>query len=215
MTATMMNGNARTAARQAWAESGGTITGTELAARFGKSERWGRMQIAAARQDGTVDVAEPAAPRPAVEAAKPAARPAPASATPRRRGSPPPLLVTGSVAAVAVVATVAAVVSYSHIRDLAVAAGAGWRADILPLSLDGMVAACTFCLVVDRRRGKIGHPLAWSGIALGLIGSVAANVLAVVPGLVGLELVAAVLAGFPPVALAMSAHLLVRILAER
>jgi len=213
MTATMMNGNARTAARQAWAESGGTITGTELAARFGKSERWGRMQIAAARQDGTVDVAEPAAPLPAVEAAKPAARPAPA--VPRRRGSPPPLLVTGSVAAVAVVATVAAVVSYSHIRDLAVAAGAGWRADILPLSLDGMVAACTFCLVVDRRRGKIGHPLAWSGIALGLIGSVAANVLAVVPGLVGLELVAAVLAGFPPVALAMSAHLLVRILAER
>jgi hypothetical protein len=142
---------------------------------------------------------------------KPATGPATAPATakrdgsrqPARRGKTPPPLVTGTIVAVAVVAAVAAVVSYSHIRDLAVSAGAGWR-------------ACTFALVVDRKRGsKFGHPLAWAGIAVGLVGSVAANVLAVVPGLADPQVVAAVLAWFPPVALAVSAHLLVRTLADR
>jgi hypothetical protein len=212
MAETMTNGNAAAAARRLYNESGGTITGKELAAELGMSERWGRLQIAAARQNGTASVATapadqvPVPQRSAVDTAKPPAH---------RRGKVPAPLVTGTIVAVAVVAAVAAVVSYSHVRDLAVAAGAGWRADILPLSLDGLVAAATCTLVLDRRRGRAGHPLAWAGIVVGLVGSVAANVLAVIPGLVDLRVVAGVLAGFPPVALAVSAHLLVRTLADR
>jgi hypothetical protein len=49
----------------------------------------------------------------------------------------------------------------------------------------------------------------------GLMGSVAANVMAVVPDLVDLQVVAAALAGFPPVASTMSTHLLVRTTAAR
>jgi hypothetical protein len=57
--------------------------------------------------------------------------------------------------------------------------------------------------------------LAWAGVALGLAGSLAANVLAVDPELVSLRAVRWTLAGYGPAALAVSGHLLMRMLSDR
>lgn len=202
------NGQASTAerARQVWAETGGNITGAEMARRLGVPERTGSYHVSRLRkQTGNPPAPTAATPQPTGNR-----RPA----TPRNRQAAtqdvPVLLTVGTRAAVAVVAVVAGLLSYSHIRNLAIAAGSGWEADILPLSLDGLVAACTFTLVHDRRTGRGGNPLAWAGIVVGLIGSVAANVIAVDPSIVDLRVVAQVLAAFPPLALAVSAHLLVQ-----
>ena len=252
----MAPAEAQAHARDAWRASGGRMTGAELATRYGRSERWGRQQIAAARTEepaaaGTLsehDIAVPATTgtttaepgtlpvgRPAVNGTPGAAS---ADRTPTRRqatapaeavgeqaahkaGRPPeevavplPLLAV-TVAAVVIVTAVCAVVSYCHIRDLARLAGMGGLAGWLPLGVDGLVVAASCSLIVDRRLGRPGHALAWAGAALGLAGSLAANVLAVDPDLVSLRAIRWALAGYSPAALAVSGHLLFRMLGDR
>jgi hypothetical protein len=237
--------DAQEQARDAWRRSGGRLTGAELARRYGRSERWGRLQIAAAREDaggadgGTGDTraqptsdaanngtARPAPPLPPAAGparpARPLAKRTPSPATPRRNGKGPaqaadvplPLLAV-TAAAVVVVTVVCAVVSYSHIRHLARTAGMGSLAGWLPLGVDGLVVAASCSLIVDRQLGRPGHPLAWAGVALGLAGSLTANVMAVDPTLVSLRAVRWALAGYGPAALAVSGHLLFRMLGER
>jgi hypothetical protein len=233
-------------ARDEWRRAGGRITGAELARRFGRSERWGRQQIAAAR---AADAATPDSPygsgdlpsasdpaagsgarasangsRPAVSPGSGAARPARPNGTgsgtrPAGKGRQParvplPLLAV-TAAAVVVVTLVCAVVSYCHIRDLARQAGMGGLAGWLPLGVDGLVVAASCSLIVDRQLGRPGHALAWTGVALGLAGSLTANVLAVDPTLVSLRAVRWTLAGYGPAALAVSGHLLFRMLGDR
>jgi Protein of unknown function (DUF2637) len=225
-------------ARNAWRRSGGRLTGAELGRRYGRSERWGRQQIAAARADrdgnGGPESAPPAtsgtastAPvlRPDGSAARPArangsgttgtARPARTGTAPQQPAGVPLPLLAATAAAVVVVTVVCAVVSYSHIRDLARAAGMGGLAGWLPLGVDGLVVAASCSLIVDRQLGRPGHALAWAGVALGLAGSLAANVMAVDPALVSLRAVRWVLAGYGPAALAVSGHLLFRMLGDR
>jgi hypothetical protein len=229
-------------ARDAWRAAGGRLTGAELARRYGRSERWGRQQIAAARTEtngtasGTTTVPGSPAPapggttgtpsaaalvppgtapaRPAGPAASNGTRPAPAPERRQPGGVPVPLLAV-TTAAVVVVTVVCAVVSYSHIRDLATTAGMGGLAGWLPLGVDGLVVAASCSLIVDRQLGRPGHALAWAGVALGLAGSLAANVLAVDPALVSLRAVRWALAGYGPAALAVSGHLLLRMLGDR
>lgn len=225
-------------ARQAWREAGERLTGAELGRRYGRSERWGRQQIAAARTDhngnGSSESAAPAiggtpSTAPALPPGGSVARSARANGTgttgtarPARTGTAPkqpagvPLpLLAATAAAVVVVTVVCAVVSYSHIRDLARAAGMGGLAGWLPLGVDGLVVAASCSLIVDRQLGRPGHALAWAGVALGLAGSLAANVMAVDPALVSLRAVRWVLAGYGPAALAVSGHLLFRMLGDR
>jgi hypothetical protein len=223
-------------ARDAWRAAGGRLTGAELARRYGRSERWGRQQIAAARGEpdgngsvpaapgaraaGTPTSTAAAGPAPPVRAG--AARPAPPRAAGNRpapkgrqpAGVPLPLLAA-TVAAVVVVTVVCAAVSYSHIRELARVAGMGGLAGWLPLGIDGLVVAASCSLIVDRQLGRPGHGLAWTGVALGLAGSLAANVLAVDPDLVSLRAVRWTLAGYGHAALAVSGHLLFRMLGDR
>ena len=229
-------------ARDTWRAAGGRLTGAELARRYGRSERWGRQQIAAARTEAealdgnrTPDSGTAAVPPPAgaagtgtpstapplpsrAGAARPAARHG-TQARPARKGRQPagvslPLLAV-TVAAVVVVTVVCAVVSYSHISELARVAGMGSLAGWLPLGIDGLVVAASCSLIVDRQLGRPGHALAWTGVALGLAGSLAANILAVDPELVSLRAVRWTLAGYGPAALAVSGHLLMRMLGDR
>jgi hypothetical protein len=127
----------------------------------------------------------------------------------------PLALLVVTAAAVVVVTLVCAVVSYTHIRDLAEQAGMGSLSGWLPLGIDGLVVAASCSLIVDRHLDRPGHPLAWAGVALGLAGSLAANVLAVDLDLVPLRAVRWVLAGYGPAALAVSGHLLFRMLGDR
>lgn len=100
------------------------------------------------------------------------------------------------------VAVTVALLSASHIIDLAIAAGHGWRAWLSPVALDGLAVAALLAWSAGRHRF-----VAAIGIAAGVAGSVAANVLAVRPELVDMADVSAVLAAFPPVALAVVIHL--------
>src|SRR5688572_9754704 len=110
-----------------------------------------------------------------------------------------------TVLAVVTVALVAAAASYEHMRLLAAAAGEGWRAWLLPLSVDGLVIAASMAMLVRRRAGEAAGPLAWLSLLLGVGASLAANVAAAEPTVQG-RLVAA----WPPVALLLAYELLMQ-----
>ncbi len=99
-----------------------------------------------------------------------------------------------AMTSVAVVATVAAIVSYSHMHDVAARAGEGWRSWIEPLSVDGLLVGASQ-VVAARRRAW----LAWVAVAVGLLVSLAANLAAAGP-----DLMSRLVAAWPAVALALS-----------
>lgn len=203
----LSDADARILARQDFVESGGQLTGKELAERYGRSAKWGQNQAAAARAelDGRAAVPRPAAPVPVPRHA-PAALPAVPKAKPAaRKGSTSVARQRVTAAAVTLVAVVAAAASYSHMHALAVEAGEGAMARVLPLSVDGLVVAATMTLLSARRAGRRAGALPWLALLLGLGASLAANVAAAEPTVVG-RLVAA----WPPVALALSFELLLR-----
>lgn len=111
------------------------------------------------------------------------------------------------VVAVAAVAAVAAVVSFDHMRALASDAGEGWKAWILPISVDGMLVSASLVMLTRKRAGQPVGALSWIGLVLGLLVSLAANVAAAEPTLIG-RLVAA----WPPVALGLSYELLLTLI---
>lgn len=116
-----------------------------------------------------------------------------------------------SAGAVVAVAFVAAVASYTHMLDLARHAGEGRLALLLPISVDGLVVAGSTTMVVRRGRGRGGGWLAWLAVGLGIGVSLAANVVAADPTLVDTDYVRRVIAGWPPVALAISAELAIQL----
>jgi hypothetical protein len=110
-----------------------------------------------------------------------------------------------TTASVLAVATVAAVASYEHMRALAAVAGEGWRAWLLPVSVDGLAVAASMTMLVRRRSGQRAGVLPWVALLLGLGASLAANVAAAEPTMVG-RLVAA----WPPVGLLLAYELLLQ-----
>jgi hypothetical protein len=110
-----------------------------------------------------------------------------------------------TTAAVLAVAAVAAVASYEHMRALAELAGEGWRAWLLPISVDGLAVAASMTMLVRRRVGQPSGALPWTALLLGLGASLAANVAAAEATLQG-RLVAA----WPPVALLLAYELLMQ-----
>lgn len=107
--------------------------------------------------------------------------------------------------AVAIVAAVAAVVSYAHMQQVAQAAGEGWRSHLLPLSVDGLLIAAAMSMVVARLHGKDPSPLAWLALTLGIVASLAANVAAAEP-----TWEARLVAAWSPLALALALELLMQ-----
>jgi hypothetical protein len=77
--------------------------------------------------------------------------------------------------AVVTVALIAAVVSYSHMHDLAASVGEHWRSYLIPISIDGMIVAASMTLLTRHRAGLKGSALAWIALIGGVIASVAAN----------------------------------------
>jgi hypothetical protein len=110
-----------------------------------------------------------------------------------------------TTAAVLSVALVAAIASYEHMRALAEIAGEGWRSWLLPISVDGLAVAASMTMLVRRRAGARSSSLAWTALLLGLGASLAANVAAAEPTVVG-RLVAA----WPPLGLLLSYELLMQ-----
>lgn len=99
------------------------------------------------------------------------------------------------------VLAIAAVVSYTHLRDVWVASGSPWP-DVGPLLVDGLFAAAWLRM---RRRRREGGPvgwLAWSALGLALVATVAGNLAA--PWVHGrTDVLAYVVAAWPAVAFAL------------
>jgi hypothetical protein len=82
-----------------------------------------------------------------------------------------------TIAAVLMLAVIAAVVSYSHMYELALRNGEPeWRAALFPLSVDGMIVAASMNLLSDARNGRKGGLLPWTLLIVGSGASLAANV---------------------------------------
>ncbi len=191
-------------AQEAWRASGGGLSAAQLGQRFDRSERWGRQQIAAARQeDGTAPAATiPAALPPALPAAAddPAPLPMRQPPEPDRQPNLPHddrwwnrwALVAGRLG----VLGVAAALSYSHMRQLVLdAGGEPWQATLWPLSVDGLLVVALVTLQRARREGG-STAAAWAALVAALAASLAANVASAQPTALG-----RFVAAWPPLAL--------------
>jgi hypothetical protein len=109
-----------------------------------------------------------------------------------------------AVAGVGTVAVSAAVISYSHVMELARRAGetrmATW---LLPLSIDGAIAAAVAVILAASRAGRRPRGLTWLLLALGLAASLAANIASAHP-----TVTARAVAAWPPLALAVGVEVL-------
>ncbi|MFG1708799.1 DUF2637 domain-containing protein [Nonomuraea sp. M3C6] len=102
-----------------------------------------------------------------------------------------------TTAAVALLAGIAAVVSYGHMHELAIRHGEDpWAAALVPLSVDGMIIASSMSILYASRHGRRGSPLAWTLLIVGSLASLGANVAVADP-----SLIARIVAAWPSFAL--------------
>jgi Protein of unknown function (DUF2637) len=150
------------------------------------------------------------APAPASAAPPLTAAPTPAAAVADQPGpvsvAPAPRWVRRTTTAgVLVVALVAALGSYEHMRALGVEVGEGWRAGLLPFSVDGLGVVAAMTMLVRRWAGQPVGFLAWAALILSLGVSLAANVAAAEP-----TIEARLWAAWPPIGLLMAIELLMQ-----
>lgn len=109
-----------------------------------------------------------------------------------------------AILGVATVAATAAVISFSHVQALARTAGepelTAW---LLPLSIDGAIAAAAAVVLADSKSGRRTTFLTWLMLALGLAASLAANIASAQP-----TWTARAVAAWPPIALALGIEVL-------
>jgi hypothetical protein len=111
-----------------------------------------------------------------------------------------------TTASVVLLAAIAAIVSYRHMHELVVRHGeTAWTASVLPLSVDGMIAASSMALLADSRHGRRSGILPWALLVAGSVASLAANVAVAEPTPVG-----RLIAAWPSFALIGSYELLMR-----
>jgi hypothetical protein len=105
---------------------------------------------------------------------------------------------------VVVLAAIAAVVSFGHMRELALRHGEPWwSATLIPLSVDGMVVAASMSVLLASRMGRRGEWLPWTLLIVGSMASLAANV-----GVASPDVVSRLIAAWPSFAFVGSYHLL-------
>lgn len=115
------------------------------------------------------------------------------------------IIVTAlAIVAVVAVAAIGFVISYSHMHDWALANGEpAWRAMLFPLSVDGSILAASLVLYADSRAGRRASLLAYFITVVGIGWSIGANI--------GHDwvgwLAAMLIAGWPPIAMALSVEL--------
>lgn len=103
-----------------------------------------------------------------------------------------------------IVAIIAGIVSYTHIAELALSTGQGWPAYLLPLAVDGLVAAGVVILLA-------GSLLGWLCTGPGIVATIYANVMSGLPH----GWLAATVAAWPAAAFALASYTLERWLKSR
>ncbi|MEV4078381.1 DUF2637 domain-containing protein [Nonomuraea fuscirosea] len=102
-----------------------------------------------------------------------------------------------TTAAVLVLAGIAAVVSFRHMRELAVAHGEDeLAAALIPLAVDGTIVAASMALLRASRQGDRGGVLPWVLLIVSSLASIGANVAVAEP-----TVIARLIAGWPSLAL--------------
>jgi hypothetical protein len=123
-----------------------------------------------------------------------------------RKSASARLIERTTTASVALLAGIAALVSYGHMHALAMQHGEGRLASaLIPLSVDGMIMASSMSLLLDSRLGRRGAVLPWTLLIIGAAASLAANIAVAEPTLLG-----RVIAAWPSFALTASYELLMR-----
>lgn len=113
---------------------------------------------------------------------------------------------TAGLVAGAVVALVAGLASYTHMRQLAAEHGEAWLANLMPLSVDGLLVVASLVIVTARRTGQRAPALAWLALVTGVVASLAANV-----ANAGGDPVSKLVAAWPPLAFAVAFELVLRL----
>jgi hypothetical protein len=109
-----------------------------------------------------------------------------------------------TVTSVLLLAVIAAVVSFGHMRELALRHGeARWGATLIPLSVDGMVIAASMSVLLASKMGRRGEWLPWTLLIVGSLASLAANVAVANP-----TTVSRLIAAWPSFAFVGAYHLL-------
>jgi Protein of unknown function (DUF2637) len=114
-----------------------------------------------------------------------------------------------TVTAVAIVALVAAFVSYRHALAVVRVHGEGWPvAQLYPLTIDGLIYAASMVLLDSARRRVSPPVLAYVALGLGIAATLAANIAAgIAYGVLG-----AIVAAWPAPALVISYELLMYVI---
>jgi len=106
----------------------------------------------------------------------------------------------------AAVASIAAYASYGHMRAVTLAHGESQTvAALLPLSVDGLLVVAAVAMVDDRRAGRATARWTWTAFMVGVLASLAANVMHAEP-----SSVARIIAAWPPLALLLTVEMLSR-----
>lgn len=109
-----------------------------------------------------------------------------------------------TIAGVALLALIAAVVSFRHMHELCLRHGEDHLAAVLiPLAVDGLIVVASMSILLANRYGSRGGLLAWSLLVVGSLASLGANVAVAEPSLIG-----RVIAAWPSLALIGSYELL-------
>ncbi|MFI7114501.1 DUF2637 domain-containing protein [Nonomuraea sp. NPDC050227] len=96
-----------------------------------------------------------------------------------------------------VLAAIAAVVSFRHMRELALAHGEDeLAAALIPLAVDGTIVAASMSLLRASRQGLRGGLLPWALLIISSLASIGANVAVAEP-----SVIARLIAGWPSLAL--------------
>lgn len=119
-------------------------------------------------------------------------------------------------ASAAVVAAVAAVVSFEHMRYVGYVAGEDWRSWLIPLSVDGQLISATLVAWFARKRGRSIPRVTLMSLVLGLWASIGANIVsALLPGSGTLpeswEWLPVAVGVWPPIALALAFESVLRL----
>ncbi|MFI6483716.1 DUF2637 domain-containing protein [Nonomuraea sp. NPDC050663] len=102
-----------------------------------------------------------------------------------------------TMASVLPLAGIAAVVSFRHMHELALAHGEdALAAALIPLAVDGTIVAASMSILLSSRNGSRGGPLPWCMLLTSSLASLAANIAVAEP-----TITARLIAGWPSLAL--------------
>ncbi|MFI7537325.1 DUF2637 domain-containing protein [Streptosporangium sp. NPDC049376] len=102
-----------------------------------------------------------------------------------------------TIACVALLAVIAAVVSFRHMHELCLRHGEDRLAAVLiPLAVDGIIVVALMSILLANRYGSRGGAFAWTLLVVGSLAGLGTDVAVAEPGLIG-----RVIAAWPSVAL--------------